>query len=109
MRAAHWNSWKRSTLATLAAGAFVFGGVSAAAAQERVNWTDLVNAEIRGNSVEKTRGCDGARAPAPESAGPPAVTCGADGFRASSSSRRASPLAGSARSACSAWAMACAG
>jgi hypothetical protein len=43
----------------LAAGAFVFGGVSAAAAQERVNWTDLVNAEIRGNSVEKTRGCDG--------------------------------------------------
>ena len=59
MRAAHWNSWKRSTLATLAAGAFVFGGVSAAAAQERVNWTDLVNAEIRGTSVEKTRGCDG--------------------------------------------------
>lgn len=59
MRAAHWNSWKRSTLATIAAGAFVFGGVSAAAAQERVNWTDLVNAEIRGNSIEKTRGCDG--------------------------------------------------
>ena len=58
MRAANWNR-KRSGLALLAAGAFVFGGVSSAAAQERVNWTDLVNAEIRGNSVEKTRGCDG--------------------------------------------------
>jgi hypothetical protein len=59
MRAANWNAWKRSRLAMLAAGAFVFGGVSGAAAQERINWTDLVNAEIRGNSVEKTGGCDG--------------------------------------------------
>jgi hypothetical protein len=55
MRASNWNAWKRSTLAVLAAGAFV----STAAAQESVNWTDLVNAEIRGNSVEKTGGCDG--------------------------------------------------
>ena len=59
MRAANWDAWKRSRLATLAAVAFVFGGVSGTAAQERVNWTDLVNAEIRGTSVEKTRGCDG--------------------------------------------------
>jgi hypothetical protein len=59
MRAANWNAWKRSSLAVLAAGAFVFGGVSGVAAQERVNWTDLVNAEVRGTSVEKTRGCDG--------------------------------------------------
>lgn len=59
MRAANWNAWKRSSLAMLAAGAFVIGGVTSAAAQQRVNWTDLQNAEVRGDSIEKTRGCDG--------------------------------------------------
>jgi hypothetical protein len=52
-------AWKQSGVTLLAAGAFVFGGAGAAAAQERINWTDLTNVEIRGNSVEKTRGCDG--------------------------------------------------
>ena len=59
MRAANWKACKQSGLMLMAAGAFVFGGASRAAAQERVNWTDLTNVEIRGNSVEKTRGCDG--------------------------------------------------
>ena len=59
MRAANWHAWKRSGLTFLAAGSFVLGGASAAVAQERVNWTDLTNAEVRGNGVEKTRGCDG--------------------------------------------------
>jgi len=59
MRAANWKTCKQSGLMLLAAGAFVFGGARRAAAQERVNWTDLTNVEIRGNSVEKTRGCDG--------------------------------------------------
>ena len=58
MRAANRNAWKHSGLALLAS-AFVVGGVNGAAAQERVNWTDLTNAEVRGNRVEKTRGCDG--------------------------------------------------
>src|SRR5262245_26794314 len=59
MRAANWKTCKQSGLMLLAAGTFFFGGASRAAAQERVNWTDLTNAEIRGTSVEKTRGCDG--------------------------------------------------
>jgi len=59
MRAANWKACQQSGLMLIAAGAFVFGGASRAAAQERVTWTDLTNVEIRGNSVEKTRGCDG--------------------------------------------------
>jgi hypothetical protein len=43
----------------IAASAFLIGAPTGAAAQQRVNWTDLVNAEVRGTGVEKTRGCDG--------------------------------------------------
>lgn len=59
MRAANWKAGKHSGLMLIAAGALVVGGASRAVAQERVTWTDLTNVEIRGNSVEKTRGCDG--------------------------------------------------
>ena len=59
MRAANGSTLKRSSLAVLAASAFLFGAPTGAAAQQRVNWTDLVNAEVRGAGVEKTRGCDG--------------------------------------------------
>jgi len=59
MRAVNWHAWKRSGPPLLAAGFFVLGGVKAVSAQERITWTDVTNAEVRGNSVEKTRGCDG--------------------------------------------------
>lgn len=59
MRAANGNSLKPSSLAVLAASAFLIAAPTGAAAQQRVNWTDLVNAEVRGTGVEKTRGCDG--------------------------------------------------
>lgn len=59
MRAANGSALKRSSLAVVAASAFLIGAPTGAAAQQRVNWTDLVNAEVRGTGVEKTRGCDG--------------------------------------------------
>jgi hypothetical protein len=59
MRAVNWHAWKRSGPTLLAAGFFVLVGVSAVSAQERITWTDVTNAEVRGNSVAKTRGCDG--------------------------------------------------
>ncbi len=49
----------RSTLAALVAGALTIAGATGAAAQERITWTDQVNVAVRGNTVEKTRGCDG--------------------------------------------------
>lgn len=59
MRAANGSALKRSSLAVLAASAFLLGAPAGAAAQQRVTWTDLVNAEVRGTGVEKTRGCEG--------------------------------------------------
>jgi len=59
MRAANGSALKRSSLAVLTASAFLIGVPTGAAAQQHVSWTDLVNAEVRGTGVEKTRGCDG--------------------------------------------------
>jgi hypothetical protein len=49
----------RSSLAALVAGALTIAGANGAAAQERITWTDQVNVAVRGNTLEKTRGCDG--------------------------------------------------
>ena len=55
MRAAICNALKYSSLAAVIA----IAGASVAAAQERVTWTELANVAVRGNTLEKTRGCDG--------------------------------------------------
>jgi hypothetical protein len=43
----------------LAAGALVLGLVGATAAQQPVAWTAQSNVSVRGNSIQKTGGCDG--------------------------------------------------
>ena len=58
MRAENCTVLKRSCLAALIS-AFVIGSASSAAAQQRITWTEQVNVAVRGNSLEKTRGCDG--------------------------------------------------
>jgi PA-IL-like protein/EF hand len=54
MRAAI-SALKYSSLAAVIA----IAGASVAAAQERVTWTEQANVAVRGNTLEKTRGCDG--------------------------------------------------
>ena len=55
MRAAICNALKYSSLAAVIA----IAGANVAAAQERVTWTEQANVAVRGNTLEKTRGCDG--------------------------------------------------
>ena len=55
MRAAICNALKYSSLAAVIA----IAGASVAAAQERVTWTEQANVAVRGDTLEKTRGCDG--------------------------------------------------
>jgi hypothetical protein len=55
MTAAICNALKSSSLAA----AIVIAGAGGAAAQERVTWTEQANVEVRGSTLEKTRGCDG--------------------------------------------------
>lgn len=49
----------RRTLDVLAAGALVLGLAGASAAQQPVAWASSSNVSVRGNAIEKTRGCDG--------------------------------------------------
>jgi hypothetical protein len=46
-------------MTALVAGALTIAAATGASAQERVTWTDQVNVAVRGNTLEKTRGCDG--------------------------------------------------
>jgi len=55
MRAAICDALKYSSLAAV----FAIAGASVAAAQEPVTWTEQANVAVRGNTLEKTRGCDG--------------------------------------------------
>ena len=55
MRAAFWNALKTSSVAAT----IVIVGASTTSAQERVTWTEQANVAVRGNALEKTRGCDG--------------------------------------------------
>jgi hypothetical protein len=58
MKAANCSAPTRASLAALVASTFAIGA-SEVAAQERVTWTEQANVVIRGNVLEKTRGCDG--------------------------------------------------
>lgn len=55
MRAAICRALKNTGFAALIAGA----GATSAAAQQPVTWTEQANVAVRGNTLEKTRGCDG--------------------------------------------------
>jgi hypothetical protein len=46
-------------ITTALATALVVGWIVSATAQERITWTNQVNVAVRGNTLEKTRGCDG--------------------------------------------------
>jgi len=47
-------------LAAFAVGAILIGSVEVAkAAEQRVDWTSLVNVAVRGNALQKTDGCNG--------------------------------------------------
>ncbi len=59
MKASQLTASKRSSMTGLASAVLMMTWVASAAAQERVTWTDQVNVAVRGNSLEKTRGCDG--------------------------------------------------
>src|SRR5687767_12512910 len=59
MKASQLTAWKRPSMTGLASAVLMMTWVASAAAQERVTWTDQVNVAVRGNSLEKTRGCDG--------------------------------------------------
>jgi hypothetical protein len=49
---------KCTSLAALVAGSLTITAAGTAA-QERITWTEQVNVAVRGNTLEKTRGCDG--------------------------------------------------
>jgi hypothetical protein len=55
MRAALCRALNNTGLAAV----IVAAGASAAAAQQRVTWTEQANVAVRGDTLEKTRGCDG--------------------------------------------------
>ena len=46
-------------MTTALASALLVGWIVSAAAQEPITWTNQVNVEARGTTLEKTRGCDG--------------------------------------------------
>ena len=55
MRAEFCNALKSSSVAAMIA----IVGASTTSAQEPVTWTEQANVAVRGNALEKTRGCDG--------------------------------------------------
>jgi hypothetical protein len=54
------NSGRLKALAAFAVGAILIGSVEVAkAAEQRVEWTNVVNLSVRGNGLQKTGGCQG--------------------------------------------------
>jgi hypothetical protein len=54
------TSERLKVLAAFAVGAILIGSVEVAkAAEQRVEWTNLVNVAVRGNALQKTGGCNG--------------------------------------------------